>query len=117
MRVQTPFLVSCLFLGVTQAAHASPLLSRDKAHTKCLITQVQMIGLETDEHHASVLAKARAKCLNFERELDQQAGSTRNYSERGGSWVGTSKDELVERSERAAVEVLLRARAKLARNR
>jgi hypothetical protein len=77
--------------------------------------QVQLIGAETDEHHSSVLSKARAKCMNLERDLDQQAGSTRNYSERDGSWVGTSKDELVERSERAAVEALLRARAKLAR--
>ena len=94
---------------------ASPGLSRDKAYTRCLITQVQLIGTMTQEHHSTVLAKAEGKCANLERELDAQASSTRNYSDPTGLWVGTSKDTLVERSERAAMEALYRARAKVAR--
>lgn len=117
MRLPILMLASGLGLASTPAAEASTLLSRDKAHARCLITQVERIGAHTDEQPSAVLAKARAKCILFERELDAQAGSTRNYSERGGMWIGTSKDELVERSERAAVEALLRTRARLAKSR
>ncbi|WP_338502981.1 hypothetical protein V6R86_06440 [Sphingomonas kaistensis] len=117
MRLSLSVAASICLLGLAQAASASPLLTRDRAHARCLITQVQRIGAYTDEAASSVLAKARTKCIAYERALDGETTASRNYSDPNGSWVGTSKDELIERSERVAVEALLKARLRIARSR
>nr|WP_314442797.1 hypothetical protein [uncultured Sphingomonas sp.] len=99
---------------VAGTASASPLLTRDRAYASCLVNHAQRIGAGTDEKASSVVARARQKCAPYERALDVETGSTRNYGDPAGNWFGTSKDELIERSERVAVDALLKARARLA---
>lgn len=117
MRVAVPLVASALLLGSIGVADASPLRSRDRGYAACLVTQVQRIGAATDEDHYAVLGKAKRNCASWERALDMETGSTRNYGDPAGNWFGTSKDELIERSERVAVEALFKARARLARAR
>lgn len=105
-----------LCLSLAQAVHASPL-SMDKAYVRCLLKNVEVLGAENQEHYSKVLSKAKANCIGFERGLDRETASTRNFADPAGNWFGTSKDELVERAERAAVEALFAARAKAANRR
>jgi hypothetical protein len=115
MRVMFTLIASGLCLGAAGTAAASTLLSRDRAYATCLVSNMQRIGATTNEHHSDVLAKARKMCVGYERSLDLMTGSTRNFADPAGNWFGTSKDELVERSERVAVEALFKARARIAK--
>lgn len=118
MRLLIPSIALGLsFTLVGTAAAASPLLTRDRLYVSCLVNNMQRIGANTDENHSIVLMKARQNCASLERALDSETGSTRNYGDPAGNWFGTSKDELIERSERVAVDALLKTRARLARAR
>lgn len=117
MRVVISLAAWALLLSAAAPADASPLRSRDRGYASCLVTHVQRIGAATDEDPYLVLGKARRKCSGYERALDLETGSSRNFADPAGNWFGTSKDELVERSERLAVDALIKARARLAKAR
>ena len=111
MRLSLALATLGLGLSAASAATAMPSLTSDRAYARCLITNMQRIGALTDEPGASVLGKAKANCILYERNLDGEAISTRNWSDFNGPWIGTPKGELVERAERAAVMALYKARA------
>ncbi|GAA4001361.1 hypothetical protein [Sphingomonas humi] len=117
MRLSLALAAFTLSLGAASAASAMPSLTSDRAYARCLVSNMQRIGAQTDEPHESVLTKAKANCILYERNLDGEAISTRNWSDFNGPWIGTPKGELVERAERAAVMALVKARLKAAERR